>query len=229
MIIYKTTNLINGKFYIGKDKYNNPNYFGSGLILKRSIKKYGIINFKKEILEYCNDEKELNIKEIYWIEKLKSITPNGYNITNGGNGGDTLTNHPHRLEIIKKITEIVNKIKYKISEHHADVSGEKNPMFGRKHSEDSKKRMSINTKECYKKNPELIIRLKEIKKIQCNGRNNPNYNPTPVLQYDMDMNFIEEWKDLYSLKENGFNSKLISQCCMGKYKKSHGFIWKFKI
>jgi len=41
MIIYKTTNLINGKYYIGKDKYNNPSYLGSGFILYQAIKKYG--------------------------------------------------------------------------------------------------------------------------------------------------------------------------------------------
>ena len=42
MIIYKTTNLINGKFYIGKDSKNDPNYLGSGKILKKAFKKYGI-------------------------------------------------------------------------------------------------------------------------------------------------------------------------------------------
>ena len=41
MIIYKTTNLITGKFYIGKDKYNNEDYIGSGKILKNAIYKYG--------------------------------------------------------------------------------------------------------------------------------------------------------------------------------------------
>ena len=41
MIIYKTTNLINKKIYVGKDKKENPNYFGSGKILSLAIKKYG--------------------------------------------------------------------------------------------------------------------------------------------------------------------------------------------
>ena len=41
MIIYKTKNLVNNKIYIGQDKNNNPKYLGSGLILNRSIKKYG--------------------------------------------------------------------------------------------------------------------------------------------------------------------------------------------
>ena len=51
MVIYKTTNLLNGKFYIGKDEKNNPEYLGSGKILKQSISKHGVEQFKKEILE----------------------------------------------------------------------------------------------------------------------------------------------------------------------------------
>jgi len=213
MVIYKTTNLINGKIYIGKDEKNNPKYLGSGKILKLAIKKYGKENFKKEILEYCNNREHLCVIEKYWIEKLQS-KKNGYNIKDGGNGGHTYIDN--------------EEIKCKISKNHADINGEKNPMFGKKHSEESKKKMSINTKKCFEQNPELIEKLRKRMKEKSKGRNNPNYNPTPVLQYDMNMNFIKKWDDLYSLKENGFNSKLISQCCMGRYKKSHGFIWKFK-
>ena len=65
MIIYKTSNLINGRIYVGKDKHNNPKYLGSGNILNQAINKYGIENFQKEILEYCNTEEELNDREKY--------------------------------------------------------------------------------------------------------------------------------------------------------------------
>ena len=40
MIIYLTTNLINGKQYIGKDRHSNPHYLGGGVLLKEDIKKY---------------------------------------------------------------------------------------------------------------------------------------------------------------------------------------------
>ena len=45
MVIYKTTNLINGKIYIGKDSNNNEHYIGSGVKLLKAIKKYGRSNF----------------------------------------------------------------------------------------------------------------------------------------------------------------------------------------
>ena len=63
MIIYQTTNLLNGKIYVGQDAKDNPNYYGSGIILERSIKKYGISNFKKDIIERCKSKKELDIRE----------------------------------------------------------------------------------------------------------------------------------------------------------------------
>ena len=52
MIIYKTTNLINKKIYIGQDTKNNPNYLGSGKYFKYALKKYGKENFSKEIIEF---------------------------------------------------------------------------------------------------------------------------------------------------------------------------------
>lgn len=87
MVIYKTTNLINGKIYIGQDSRNNPNYYGSGKVLKSAISKYGKENFQKEILEYCATKDELNEREIYWIQFYKSNI-SGYNISTGGNGGN---------------------------------------------------------------------------------------------------------------------------------------------
>jgi group I intron endonuclease len=97
MVVYRTTNLISGKFYIGKDKYNNPNYIGSGVKLKDAIKSYGKHNFIKEILEHCNSYERLNQREKHWIEEHNSTNPSvGYNISTGGDGGDNFTNHPNK-------------------------------------------------------------------------------------------------------------------------------------
>ena len=91
MIIYKTTNLINGKIYVGKDSHNNSNYFGSGKYIWNAIKKYGKENFKKEIICECNSKEELNKKEIFWIKELNSKDFKiGYNLTDGGDGGSGL-------------------------------------------------------------------------------------------------------------------------------------------
>lgn len=87
MIIYKTTNKINGKWYIGQDTKNNPNYLGSGILIKKAIQKYGKENFNKEILEFIDGGfEELNKSEIKWIKKLNAVECNdSYNIAEGGN------------------------------------------------------------------------------------------------------------------------------------------------
>jgi group I intron endonuclease len=100
MIIYKTTNIKNGRFYIGKDKHNNPTYIGSGILLKQAIKKYGKNSFQKEILEHCDTESELNEREMYWISKYRC--DECYNIANGGEGGDVFTNKPEHLKDITR-------------------------------------------------------------------------------------------------------------------------------
>lgn len=91
--IYKITNNINGRIYIGQSvnisqrwkdhrtkinssyEYNTP--------LKRAFRKYGINNFTFEIIETCSKD-ELDEKEQYYIEFYNSLTPNGYNIQKGG-------------------------------------------------------------------------------------------------------------------------------------------------
>ena len=88
MIIYKTVNVLNGKFYIGQDSKNNPEYLGSGTLLKRAIEKHGRNNFIKETLEICSTQEELNEREKYWIKETKAQEL-GYNIAEGGNGGNT--------------------------------------------------------------------------------------------------------------------------------------------
>jgi hypothetical protein len=111
MIIYKTTNLINDKIYIGKDTLNRPGYLGSGIYLKNAIDKYGIENFTKETIETCQSNDELNEREIFWIKELKSQDKSiGYNISDGGEGGDTYSNNPRRDEICKKISLIQKEV-----------------------------------------------------------------------------------------------------------------------
>lgn len=109
--IYITTNLINGRMYIGKhksEKYDSS-YYGSGKILLYAIKKYGIENFSNSILDTAECLEELNEKEKYYIglyrEKYKDKL---YNIANGGDGGNTFENksQDEKDDFIEKMTTI---------------------------------------------------------------------------------------------------------------------------
>lgn len=90
MYIYKIINKTNNKIYIGQsEKDVNVEYLGSGKILLKALKKYGKVNFNKEIIETCNSKEQLNEREKYWIAFYKSSERNvGYNISIGGNGGN---------------------------------------------------------------------------------------------------------------------------------------------
>jgi hypothetical protein len=187
MQIYKITNLVNNKIYIGKDTTSNPNYFGSGLIIRKAIKKYGLENFIKEVIDETEDYKELSKREISWIEKLNSTNKKiGYNISTGGDGGDTLSNHPD-LDLIKekisknspkkgktyeeafgleKSIDYKNKLKSKI--HKSILSPDvrlKNEKKWNEYNENFKKRCRFIKEEIDKgKLNEFIDELKIIKK-----------------------------------------------------------------
>ena len=89
MYIYKITNSINGRWYIGKTNGRDPNYMGSGKLLKQAYAKYGQENFVKEILESCSSDEELNLREQHWIATTNAISdPMSYNLAEGGLGGD---------------------------------------------------------------------------------------------------------------------------------------------
>ena len=156
MIIYKTTNLVNGKIYIGQDTHNNPRYLGSGKILHLAFQKYGIENFIKEIVEVCESPEMLNQREEFWISYYKSTDRKiGYNIANGGNGGDTISNHPEKEEIGKRHSDWMiennptrgrkkteDEIKNWKDSYADKWKGEKNSNFGSKRSESSKEKMA---------------------------------------------------------------------------------------
>jgi len=106
MEIYKTTNKLNGKFYIGKDGGSHTGtYLGSGIVLNRAIKKYGRENFIRETLEKCIDLKHLSEREKYWIKKYDACKrTDSYNISTGGEGGDTFTYNPRYDELCRKVS-----------------------------------------------------------------------------------------------------------------------------
>ena len=165
MNIYKITNLVNGKVYIGKEQKYDPEYFGSGLIIRRSINKYGIKNFKKEIIEECSSVDNLNEREQHWISKCNSMAPNGYNISKGGNGGDIFTTHPDK-EKLRALFKIIHK-------------GERNGMYGKTHTAKSKRLISRHKKgqrkgiATWNKGKEMSDKFKEERSEKYSGEGNP--------------------------------------------------------
>jgi hypothetical protein len=88
-LIYKITNVIDGKYYIGAHKTLDENdpYMGSGKYIKRAIKKYGIENFIREILFVLDNEKDMYAKEAELVDRKFLKEQNTYNIKVGGFGG----------------------------------------------------------------------------------------------------------------------------------------------
>ena len=106
--VYKTTNLINNKTYIGIHKTNNidDGYLGSGLHFLKAVKKYGKQNFKREILEFCLSYEELLEKEKSYVTEEWVKNGDNYNLKTGGQSSGLLS------EISKqKISETL-KTKY---------------------------------------------------------------------------------------------------------------------
>jgi len=141
--VYISTNLINGKQYIGSHYGKiNDSYLGSGRILLKAIKKYGNKNFKRKILEVCDSSLTLILEEKY-IKEFDTLIPNGYNISpSGGHGlGGRLseeTKRKLRKPKSKQARENMSKGKMGIifSEEHKEnirksKTGENNPNYGK--------------------------------------------------------------------------------------------------
>jgi group I intron endonuclease len=100
-VVYRTTNLRNGKWYIGKDETNNPKYLGSEISLAREIAKYGESAFVKEILCYASSVEELSILEKKYIEELKAYKDtNSYNVSDQSRDEDTFRENAFKTGVL---------------------------------------------------------------------------------------------------------------------------------
>jgi hypothetical protein len=111
-IIYKTTNIIDNKFYIGKHKQEGlefDGYLGSGTYLLNAVKKHGKNNFLRQTLFVFENEKQCFLKEEEIIQKyLKD--KNCYNIKSGGHGGfEHLNSNPEMREYVSAMASKKNK------------------------------------------------------------------------------------------------------------------------
>jgi group I intron endonuclease len=190
--IYLITNIKNKKQYIGVTKFSIEDRFlqhtKRGFFLTEAIQKHGEQNFSIELIEEVESAERAYELEMYYIHQYNTKAPNGYNLTDGGDGifgwepteeyrkqcsekvkqlhnqrkvgmygkrhteetkkkmSDSLKGNQNCLgrvlseETKSKISSSHNgkvlsdSTKKKISENHHDVSGEKNPMYGKKHS-----------------------------------------------------------------------------------------------
>jgi hypothetical protein len=118
-IIYKTTNIINNKTYIGIHQTENldDGYLGSGLAMKRAIKKYGKQNFSREILEFCLSYDELIEKEKLYVNEEWITLEDNYNLKTGGQSSGLLSEESR--------AKISNSLKYYYKENDHPFKGEK--------------------------------------------------------------------------------------------------------
>ena len=144
--IYKTTNLINGKIYIGQKKSNkflHESYLGSGNYIKAAINKYGRDNFSVEIIDTAQTKEELNQKEIFYIKKYNSTDMAvGYNIHSGGRGG-ILTGDAESWSNARK-GPLNGRYGAEVSTETRNKIGEANSKYTR--TEEVKKRISNSLK-----------------------------------------------------------------------------------
>jgi len=169
--LYKITNLINNKIYIGihKTLSLNDGYMGSGKLLKAAVKKYGLENFRKDILEIFDNEEDMISREQEIVNSEFILDESNYNIMPGGRFGSLERNglsfkgKTHNIDTIEKIRNAnIGKhhsydTKLKMSQNHFSVT---DPYKQREHarkagsynkSEEHKRKISESIKSMQKK------------------------------------------------------------------------------
>lgn len=143
-IIYKVTNLLNDKYYIGMHSTDDldDGYFGSGVYIRRSIKKYGIENHQFEILEYCSSREDLKLREELIVNEKLVADAQCMNLKIGGIGGFS-------NEAIMK-SHLVRKERSKIDEEYRQYISATAKSNAKMVSEQGRLNCSTALKEKYK-------------------------------------------------------------------------------
>lgn len=223
-IVYKITNKINNKCYIGitkhsfRKRYNHKDDWWNAPsvnpLLKNAVNKYGSVNFEVSIVEEVKKE-ELEKREIFYIKHFNSMSPGGYNLTSGGN---------YKYEV-----SLETKIKMKKAQKRIVESGKviwnKNKKLSKTHINNIKKTKKENFKSgkvvAWNKNKKTGP-MSEQAKI-----NSGNAHKKPIICKDKDLNIIKKYDGAIDAKKNGFNPSGITLCCKGKIKTHRGLFWEY--
>lgn len=215
MYIYKITNEINNKSYIGQTTGSIDLRFkrhiqrlnsGSKYALYEAFRKYGLKNFKVTILEEVNDLKLLTDREIHYINKYNSLSPNGYNMCIGPGGSSTKA-------IKGKHLKTGNVIKFKsISE--ATKSG-----FGK-----VQLIAVLNGRKKTYKNHIWTYINKNFPKVE----RKKSKGSISVVRIDPKTDKQKIFPSMLSAEKEGFDRGLISLCCQGIQPMHKNYIWKYK-
>lgn len=236
MIIYKTTNQLNGMIYVGKDKHNNSQYIGSGLKLINAVNKYGRSSFKKDTLEVCSTEQELALREVYWITKLEALNPAiGYNIAEGGCGGNTRKGYSDNemIDYRSNLSEgVCNSEAYK--KFVIKRTGKVRP----EHSKKMKELYALGLivphnkgKHCPDYVKDAISKANRGKKLTQEHKSKIGKSKwVEIEKYDLDDKLLNTYKSIAeACALNSLTRDQISGCLIGRYKKGGSFVWKYKI
>lgn len=166
-VIYETTNRINGKRYRGAHccTCEHCSYLGSGKILARAIKKYGVSSFDRIILEECSSIEALFQSEAKWVDAAWVSDPSTYNLKVGGMGGwDYVNKEGHRWTDERR-KAWSNEMKKRRLNGLWGPSGNYNPgMTGKKHSAETIAKIIDNNASRLTED-EIATRLADINKL----------------------------------------------------------------
>ena len=203
--IYKITNDINRKIYIGKTQFSIEKRFKehcSDSLKERCEKrplydafnKYGIENFKIEELEQIEDNSKLSEREVYWIQELQTYGKEGYNASKGGDG-ILLYDHNEILEL------------YNLGYNSAQIAGK----IG-----------------CERTLVTKVLRAHGIKS-RGNSQIIEQYdlNENYIQTFDSTMK-ARDWLFENNITSNKQCRNVILRCCKGENKSAYGYIWKYK-
>ena len=131
--IYLTTNQKNGRMYVGQHKGKfDPEYLGSGLILRDAIKLYGKESFNVEVIHWAENKTQLNNLEVFEIKYRNAVVSSKYyNLAEGALGGALFKGRKHTEEAKRKNSEA----------HRGQTN-----RLGTKHSAETKRQMSNSQK-----------------------------------------------------------------------------------